>query len=224
MNWLEFFSKLVDSIMWPIASIVIVFALRGSVKKIIEGRLFSFKVGNVEINFDKLLEQVNENLDEGNTTDELELANKKESSEETEENSKKDLVERIKQRDLKREQRELEKEQRKRIQELISEDPKKGIVFSWRMVKKELLKLGVKNGLTDIGYVNTTDIFYSLIKNDVISNRFYSALANLSQIAIIVNMKKNDYEWTEKEAESFLTSCMSAVRRLRDINSDYERR
>ncbi len=190
MNWLEFFSKLVDSIMWPIASIVIVFALRGSVKKIIEGRLFSFKVGNVEINFDKLLEQVNENLDEGNTTDELELANKKESSEETEENSKKDLVERIKQRDLKREQRELEKEQRKRIQELISEDPKKGIVFSWRMVKKELLKLGVKNGLTDIGYVNTTDIFYSLIKNDVISNRFYSALANLSQIAIIVNMKK----------------------------------
>ncbi|MFP7209106.1 hypothetical protein SFC73_09510 [Bacillus safensis] len=190
MNWLEFFSKLVDSIMWPIASIVIVFALRGSVKKIIEGRLFSFKVGNVEINFDKLLEQVNENLDEGYTTDELELANKKESSEETEENSKKDLVERIKQRDLKREQRELEKEQRKRIQELISEDPKKGIVFSWRMVKKELLKLGVKNGLTDIGYVNTTDIFYSLIKNDVISNRFYSALANLSQIAIIVNMKK----------------------------------
>ncbi len=77
MNWLEFFSKLVDSIMWPIASIVIVFALRGSVKKIIEGRLFSFKVGNVEINFDKLLEQVNENLDEGNTTDELELANKR---------------------------------------------------------------------------------------------------------------------------------------------------
>ncbi len=99
-------------------------------------------------------------------------------------------MERIKQRDLKREQRELEKEQRKQIQELISEDPKKGIVFSWRMVKKELLKLGVKNGLTDIGYVNTTDIFYSLIKNDVISNRFYSALANLSQIAIIVNMKK----------------------------------
>ncbi|MEH7798989.1 hypothetical protein V7309_19090, partial [Bacillus safensis] len=140
MNWLEFWSKLVDSIIWPVAIIIIVFALRGSVKKIIEGRLFSFKVGNVEVTFDKLLEEVNESLKEEDISSEDEESfNNKDSNKQM---SKLKTTEEI--QEAKRKAREIAKEEDEDIYNLISENPEKAMQQSWGLVYRELRILGEK--------------------------------------------------------------------------------
>ncbi|MBG9768849.1 hypothetical protein [Bacillus vallismortis] len=65
MEWSKVFDLLKTILTsWPLAAVVIVFAIRKSLNTVIENRLFSFKVGNVEIIFDRLLEKVDQNLEE----------------------------------------------------------------------------------------------------------------------------------------------------------------
>ncbi|RXK26471.1 hypothetical protein A6g_18445 [Bacillus velezensis] len=65
MEWGKVFDLLKTILTsWPLAAVVIVFAIRKSLKTVIENRLFSFKVGNVEIIFDRLLNEVDRSLKE----------------------------------------------------------------------------------------------------------------------------------------------------------------
>ncbi|MFE4510748.1 hypothetical protein ACFRC2_13625, partial [Bacillus subtilis] len=73
MEWSKVFDLLKTILTsWPLAAVVIVFAIRKSLKTVIENRLFSFKVGNVEIIFDRLLEKVDQNLEEASQLSEEE--------------------------------------------------------------------------------------------------------------------------------------------------------
>ncbi|MEG7381839.1 hypothetical protein V5785_21615 [Bacillus subtilis] len=73
MEWSKVFDLLKTILTsWPLAAVVIVFAIRKSLKTVIENRLFSFKVGNVEIIFDRLLEKVDQSLQEASQRSEEE--------------------------------------------------------------------------------------------------------------------------------------------------------
>ncbi|MEM5020370.1 hypothetical protein WKH37_08570 [Bacillus subtilis] len=199
---------------WPLAIVIIVFAIRGSLKKIIENRLFSFKVGNVEVTFDRLLKEVDESLkDESPEINECSTTNKE--SKEAEETVKtKSPQEKLAEQ---KKARKLEVEEKERIYNIISEDPEKAITRSWSLIIRELKRLGEKNGLHR-RYSMFDDIIYTLIRNDVISKNSYSALIRLYQIIVLVKTSKNGYKWTEEDAYSFYKSCRSVLRQLRRID------
>lgn len=211
MNWLEFWSKLVDSIIWPVAIIIIVFALRGSVKKIIEGRLFSFKVGNVEVIFDKLLEEVNESLKEEDISPEDEESfNNKDSNKQM---SKLKTTEEI--QEAKRKAREIAKEEDENIYNLISENPEKAMKQSWGLVYRELRILGEKFNAKIFMF---EDNIYTLVRKGVISRSAFRAIIKLREIRNLMKpSSKNGYNWSEKEALSFHSSCRSILSELRKI-------
>lgn len=205
MNWLEFWSRLIDSIIWPAAIIIIVFALRGSVKKIIEGRLFSFKVGNVEVVFDKLLEEVNESLNEGNISLENEesFSNKDISMTKTTEEIK---AERKKARAVAREEDE-------EIYRIISVNAEEAMRRSWRLVGWELVILAKKY---NDGIALFEDNLYSLVRKEVISRSTFRAILKLLQITSLMKpSSRNGYEWTEEDALSFHRSCRGILTELR---------
>ncbi|WP_338712093.1 hypothetical protein WAA16_11985 [Bacillus pumilus] len=205
MNWLEFWSRLIDSIIWPAAIIIIVFALRGSVKKIIEGRLFSFKVGNVEVVFDKLLEEVNESLNEGNISLENEesFSNKDISMTKTTEEIK---AERKKARAVAREEDE-------EIYRIISVNAEEAMRRSWRLVGRELVILAKKY---NDGIALFEDNLYSLVRKEVISRSTFRAILKLLQITSLMKpSSRNGYEWTEEDALSFHRSCRGILTELR---------
>lgn len=205
MNWLEFWSRLIDSIIWPAAIIIIVFALRGSVKKIIEGRLFSFKVGNVEVVFDKLLEEVNESLNEGNISLENEesFSNKDISMTKTTEEIK---AERKKARAVAREEDE-------EIYRIVSVNAEEAMRRSWRLVGRELVILAKKY---NDGIALFEDNLYSLVRKEVISRSTFRAILKLLQITSLMKpSSRNGYEWTEEDALSFHRSCRGILTELR---------
>lgn len=213
---MEFLKTIVTS--WPLAAVIIVFTIKGSLKKIIEDRLFKFKVGNVEIFVDRLLQEVDESLDE----EDLSSEKNGESTTNNDSNEEKGPVTKTPQEKMAEhiKARKLEKEERERIYNLISEDPVRATRSSWSMVWRELKKLGEKNGLNN-RYMRIDDVLYTLIRNDVLSNSSYSAIIRLHQVLVLMNTAlKNGYKWTEDDASSFYSSCRSVLRKLRRINTD----
>ncbi|QAT44348.1 hypothetical protein EQZ01_01070 [Bacillus subtilis] len=198
---------------WPLAIVIIVFAIRGSLKKIIENRLFSFKVGNVEVTFDRLLQEVDESLQDESPEINEGCTTNKESKDAKETVETKSPQESLAEQ---KKARELEAQEKKRIYNLISEDPEKAITRSWSLVFQELKRLGEKNGL-DRRISMFDNILYNLIRNDEISKNTFSALIRLYQIIVLVKTSKNGYKWTEEDASSFYKSCRLVLRQLRNI-------
>ncbi|MEC1270521.1 hypothetical protein P9C27_18835 [Bacillus vallismortis] len=203
---------------WPLAIVIIVFAIRGSLKKIIENRLFSFKVGNIEVTFDRLIEEVDESLSNESQTPEINedsTTDKESNDEENVKTKTKTSQEKLAEQKNARFKEEVEK---KRISKLISEDPEGAMKTLWSLIYGELKRLGERKGLDTRQYVRFDDVIYELVENKIISKSFYSAIMALNRIRSLMDTAShNGYKWTNDDAHSYYGSCRVVLRELRSM-------
>lgn len=69
MDWLEFFSEIIDSLAWPLAVAIMVFILRRQIGSLIEqlvGRIARLRFGGVQIDFAEVIREVEARAEEAN--------------------------------------------------------------------------------------------------------------------------------------------------------------
>ncbi|MEC0765730.1 hypothetical protein [Bacillus atrophaeus] len=223
MEWGKVFDLLKTILTsWPLAAVVIIFAIRKSLKTVIENRLFSFKVGNVEVTFDRLLEEVDESLNnesqspdlnEDSTTNDESNENKVTAQTKTAQEKQAEKADAIR---LDKKAQEI---MYNIIPDLIPESPEKAMKRSWSMVVRELRALGAKY-TPNHEMMPTKHAFYTLIKCEVLSLEVYKALENLDRINSMVHSTA-EYKWTEEDAWSYYKRCRSAYRKLKRLNDQF---
>ncbi|MEC2196359.1 hypothetical protein [Bacillus velezensis] len=185
---------------WPLATVIIVFAIRGSLKKIIENRLFSLKVGNVEIAFDKLIEKADKGLNDKNLQGKLQSKSHKTDEEHGDEQTE-------------AEQNYDEKIPLLTLNELkdikkIAKNPKEAIVYSWFLVLSELRDFADLIG--EPNYEDDIDIIMTLWVKKAITDDLAKALNTLSEIYNEFNVLK----LKKYQAYEFLEKCLIAKKQL----------
>ncbi|MCY7827682.1 MULTISPECIES: hypothetical protein [Bacillus] len=189
---------------WPLATVIIVFAIRGSLKKIIENRLFSLKVGNVEIAFDKLIKEADEGLNhyDKNLQEKLQSKSDKTDEEHGDEQTEAD-------------QNDDEKMPLLTLNELKeirknTKTPKETILYSWFLVSSELRDFA--NSIGEQNLEDDIDIIMTLWVKKAITDDLAKALNTLNEIYNefkVVKLKK--YQVNE-----FLKKCLIAKKQLQN--------
>ncbi|MER1260613.1 hypothetical protein NQS41_10110 [Bacillus sp. C3(2022)] len=220
---MEIFKTILTS--WPLAAVIIVFAIRGSLKKIIESRLSSLKVGNVEFTFfEQLARGFDENLkkydeDEKKSNPAQENYNDKQSPSNTQdfqnnkgEDSKESAKEKLTAKKIKSRPIKIEFHDRAEMFNLAIADPQKLVQISWQMVEDELLE--IKN-LYSFQGVSTKKSTYDLLEQyKIIPTELATALMHLSFMHKLLIVQK---ELNSGEAYEFFSRCTRAVDELRKI-------
>ncbi|MDN0189865.1 hypothetical protein ABS751_12175 [Bacillus subtilis] len=187
---------------WPLATVIIVFAIRGSLKKIIENRLFSLKVGNVEIAFDKLIKEADEGLNhyDKNLQEKIQSKSDKTDEEHGDEQTEADQNDDEKMPLLTlNELKEIKKN---------TKTPKEAILYSWFLVSSELRDFA--NSIGEQNLEDDVDIIMTLWVKRAITDDLAKALNTLNEIYNefkVVKLKKY-------QANEFLKKCLIAKKQL----------
>ncbi|MBV7321651.1 hypothetical protein [Bacillus halotolerans] len=194
-------SKFITNVLssWPLAIVIIIFVLRGSIKKVIEEKLSSFKVGSVEFYFEKLLETA----DEGLNREEL----KSQATEEGENEEPFKLTDAID--DTFKEGSLISK-----FNTLVKTNVESGINYGWKLVVTELNSLAIAAGYfsLDNDYRNTISF---LRKENILSDDLVIALTSLEKF---YETARNIHGELGNVSEIFATQyfgrCLHAKRKL----------
>jgi hypothetical protein len=62
MNWLEFISSVIDTIIWPLCVVIVVFLLRNQLKELIPA-LRNLRYKDFELSFEKTMESIEQNVE-----------------------------------------------------------------------------------------------------------------------------------------------------------------
>ncbi|MEC2274723.1 hypothetical protein PNF29_20645 [Bacillus subtilis] len=187
---------------WPLATVIIVFAIRRSLKKIIENRLFSLKVGNVEIAFDKLIKEADEGLNhyDKNLQEKIQSKSDKTDEEHGDEQTEADQNDDEKMPLLTlNELKEIKKN---------TKTPKEAILYSWFLVSSELRDFA--NSIGEQNLEDDVDIIMTLWVKRAITDDLAKALNTLNEIYNefkVVKLKKY-------QANEFLKKCLIAKKQL----------
>ncbi|MCY8420286.1 hypothetical protein [Bacillus inaquosorum] len=193
MEWSKVFDLLKTILTsWPLAAVVIVFAIRKSLKTVIENRLFSFKVGNVEIIFDRLLEKVDQNLEEASQLSE-------------EENVDPESV-----KESKNTQTEKPQHKPQYKPDLSLRKPRILVRNSWREIDDHIRNL-VESEIK-MNRVWSTRKCINYLAENVIPGTLADALFNLLELRNL--LLNENYQLTRDDAILFRSRCLSAVNEL----------
>ncbi|CAI6231326.1 hypothetical protein NRS6131_01190 [Bacillus subtilis] len=193
MEWSKVFD-LIKTILtsWPLAAVVIVFAIRKSLKTVIENRLFSFKIGNVEIIFDRLLEKVDQNLEEASQLSEEEKVD----------------PESVKGSENTQTEKPQQKPQYK--PDLSLRKPRILVRNSWREIDDHIRNL-VESEIKMRRVWSTRKCINYLAEN-VIPGTLADALFNLLELRNL--LLNENYQLTRDDAVLFRSRCLSAINEL----------
>ena len=207
---MEIFKTILSS--WPLAAVIIVFALRTSLKKIIEIRLSSFKVGNFEFTFEQLAKDFDENYKEAEeAVNKIIEPNVQDTSEvEKEKNEHVDMpqVKKIKSKPIKIELHDYEE-----IHKLAGDDPERLIRRSWNMVKDQIREVA-EQSIVDYTKGKISDTLYELEDLKIIPSELSKALADLHRMFILLLFSK---ELKSGSAVAYFFRCERAVDQLRKL-------
>ncbi|WP_342412139.1 hypothetical protein NYE22_21480 [Bacillus sp. FSL K6-1560] len=233
MEWGKVFDLLKTILTsWPLAAVVIVFAIRKSLKAVIENRLFSFKVGNVEIIFDQLLKEAAKGLESGDdgsksetenveASDLAENADASNSTEKDEEKSHDAHVEKETEaipyhiKDSK-ENYNYKRKHFTTVRHLAKESPGLAIEYTWSLVRSELVDILLKYGAYEHVEKDDKDIIETLLYNSIITKDLAKALYSLNEISELHNAKKINYFMVLQYYEG----CINAVDKLKEIKAE----
>ncbi|KIN37606.1 hypothetical protein ACFTRE_18600 [Bacillus subtilis] len=193
MEWSKVFDLLKTILTsWPLAAVVIVFAIRKSLKTVIENRLFSFKVGNVEIIFDRLLEKVDQNLEEASQLSEEEKVD----------------PESVKESENTQTEKPQYKPQYK--PDLPLRKPRILVRNSWEVIDDHIRNL-VESEIK-MNRVWSTRKCINYLAENVIPETLAEALFNLLELRNL--LLNENYKLTRDDAILFRSRCLSAVNEL----------
>ncbi|OWP58523.1 hypothetical protein ETZ92_019345 [Bacillus velezensis] len=205
MEWSKVFDLLKTILTsWPLAVVVIVFAIRKSLKTVIENRLFSFKVGNVEIIFDKLLEKVDKSLEEASQLSEEEKVDSETIKEA--ENTKTEKFE----YKLPETPPSIVKESND-YSYIFATKPRLLVKESWKEVEFHIKTLVLENGGGNILRASTKYLIDYLAK-DIVPPQLGRALITLLQLRDF--LLNENYELKLIDATIFRSRCLSAIDEL----------
>ncbi|WP_366207983.1 hypothetical protein [Bacillus amyloliquefaciens] len=197
---------------WPLAVVVIVFAIRKSLKTVIENRLFSFKVGNVEIIFDKLLEKVDKSLEEASQLSEKEKVESQSvrESENTQTEKQYDLpeIQPEKQYDLPEIQQSIVRESQY-YSDVLEKRPRLLVTESWREVERKIRSLAIESGGNDFRFKHPKNSIIYLTKEYPQLGKALKSLLELRNFLLNEN-----YELKSVDATIFRSRCLSAIDEL----------
>ncbi|MES5395653.1 hypothetical protein ABU952_05910 [Bacillus amyloliquefaciens] len=202
MEWSKVFDLLKTILTsWPLAAVVIVFAIRKSLKTVIENRLFSFKVGNVEIIFDRLLEKVDQSLQEASQRSEEEKVDSQSGRES--ENTQTE-----KQYDLPEIQHSIVRESQY-YSDVLVKRPRLLVKESWREVERKIRSLAIESGGSDFSLKPTKNSIFYLTKEYPQLGKALRSLLELRNFLLNEN-----YELKSVDATIFRSRCLSAIDEL----------
>ncbi|CAI6222189.1 hypothetical protein NRS6085_01170 [Bacillus subtilis] len=182
---------------WPLAAVIIVVAVRGSLKKIIEDRLSNLKVGNMEISFEKLLATA----DEGLNRNEL-------PSEENDERENSASVSEI--------QRDVSFEVMfSRFKAILDSNIAAAVDYCWSFVKTELNDLAINAGYLPLDD-NDSNTIEELKNLNVISGDLVKSLDILRKI----NCEENAHKFSKLLAFEYFDRCYSAIKQLQKLKGE----
>ncbi|MCY7895108.1 hypothetical protein MOB09_19340 [Bacillus vallismortis] len=205
MEWSKVFDLLKTILTsWPLAAVVIVFAIRKSLKTVIENRLFSFKVGNVEIIFDRLLEKVDQNLEEASQLSEEEKVEPESVKEPESEKEPEDLKE--------PENNRTEKPRYKNYSEPSVIRPRMLVKASWKEVENEIRSLVIHSESEKIARMGSIRKCIRYLAENVVSPELAEALRNLLELRDL--LLNEHYKLKNVDATIFRSRCLSAIDEL----------
>lgn len=203
MEWSKVFDLLKTILTsWPLAAVVIVFAIRKSLKTVIENRLFSFKVGNVEIIFDRLLEKVDQSLQEASQRSEEEKVDSETMKEA--ENTKTEKFE----YKLPETPPSIVKESND-YSYIVGEKPRLLVKESWREVERKIRSLVIESGGNDFRFKHPKNNMIYLTKEYPQLGKALKSLLELRNFLLNEN-----YELKSVDATIFRSRCLSAIDEL----------
>ncbi|MBT2169684.1 MULTISPECIES: hypothetical protein [Bacillus] len=202
MEWGKVFDLLKTILTsWPLAAVVIVFAIRKSLKSVIENRLFTFKVGNVEIIFDKLLEKVDQSLEEASQRSEEEKV-------ESESVRESENTQTEKQYDLPEIQQSIVRESQY-YSDALAKRPRLLVKESWREVERKIRSLAIESGGDDFRIKHPKNSIIYLTKEYPQLGKALKSLLELRNFLLNEN-----YELKSVDATIFRSRCLSAIDEL----------
>ncbi|CUB44692.1 MULTISPECIES: hypothetical protein [Bacillus] len=203
MEWSKVFDLLKTILTsWPLAAVVIVFAIRKSLKTVIENRLFSFKVGNVEIIFDRLLEKVDQSLQEASQRSEEEKVDSETMKEA--ENTKTEKFE----YKLPETPPSIVKESND-YSYIVATKPRLLVKESWREVERKIRSLVIESGGNDFRFKHPKNSMIYLTKEYPQLGKALKSLLELRNFLLNEN-----YELKSVDATIFRSRCLSAIDEL----------
>ncbi|MCY8378422.1 hypothetical protein [Bacillus haynesii] len=221
MEWIDLLKTILTS--WPLATVVIVLAIRKNLRAVIENRLFSLKVGNVEITFDQLLKEATEGLKSG----EIELKSNTKYGDAKNLNEKSEGKEDDIHDEMATEGIKVNKEEIKEnnfinykyrrhfanVKNLAKDSPTLALEYSWRLVRAELVEILLKYGAVDEIEQEDEGIINFLLYNDIITKDLAKALHSLKEIAALkIDIKIHYFMLLD-----YYDRCIHAVEQLKDI-------
>ncbi|MCX2854283.1 MULTISPECIES: hypothetical protein [Bacillus] len=203
MEWSKVFDLLKTVLTsWPLAAVVIVFAIRKSLKTVIENRLFSFKVGNVEIIFDRLLEKVDQSLQEASQRSEEEKVDSETMKEA--ENTKTEKFE----YKLPETPPSIVKESND-YSYILATKPRLLVKESWWEVERKIRRLAIESGGDDFRLKHPKNSIFYLTREYPQLGKALMSLFELRNFLLNEN-----YELKSVDATIFRSRCLSAIDEL----------